>query len=371
MAKAQLTGVTLGVAHDTLLAKIKQGNFTPLVLVGEPGIGKTEMSVMLEKECNEMIKQSKLKYKSCRLVTVNAAQIADVGDMTGIPRTNPQTRAVEWFRPDWFPHEEAGHEGETLFILLIDEFNRAQKEVSDSLLTLFSARSMHTHRLPKNTLLIAAMNPETVCGVNPTDAAMRSRGLFLEVAADPQDWAVWARRNDVYNDLVEWVLADARMLCNPKEDGSYPCPRSLKYVSDMFKDGTMDAVPKELVMRLVAGLIGSEAAASFLGFRDGNKKRPITAKELFADWDKLKNSVFSQETVLMHATIQDVVASLPDDKLEAKQRQVVNELTLGFEKKEFQVALLKAMVLHKKAVLQDLMRQNQDLHKVVLSIGKS
>lgn len=374
MAKAQLNGETLGTAREVLLAKILGGNFTPTVLVGEPGIGKTEMLVALEKDCNDMISEGKLAkfgYKNCKLVAINAAQIADVGDMTGIPRTNDKTHAVEWYRPDWFPHEEAEHEGETLYILLVDEFNRAQKEVSDSLLTLFSAKSMHTHKLPRATLLVAAMNPATVCGVNPVDAAMRSRGLFLEVAADSQDWAVWARRNKVHSDLVDWVLADPRMLCNPIEEGSYPCPRTLKYVSDMYTDGVVDLVPKEKVMRLVGGLIGSEAAASFLGFKDGNKKRPITAKEVFEDWSGVKEKVFNQETVLMHATIQDVVASLPDDKLTEKQKEVLDALVRGFVKKELQAAMLKALIVHKKNVVPDLLRKNKDLHKIILSLGKS
>ena len=369
-SKADLTGETLGTAREFLMAKLLSGDYTPLVLVGEPGIGKTEVLAGLEMDVNDLIVAGKLKFKQCKFIAINAAQIADVGDMTGIPRTNEKTHAVEWYRPDWFPHDEAGHEGETLYILLIDEFNRAQKEVSDSLLTLFSAKSMHTHHLPKDTLLVAAMNPATICGVNPVDAAMRSRGLFMKVAADPQDWAVWARRNNVHNDLVEWVLADARMLCNPVEEGSYPCPRTLKYVSDLYTRDVVSKIPAEKVMGMIAGYIGSTAAASFLGFKDGNKKRPVTAKEAFEDWKKVREQALAQTPELMHATIQDIVASLPDKEATDRQKEVINDMATSFTRREYTAAMLKSLITHKGSVLSSLLKGNKALHSAVLNLDK-
>lgn len=140
-------------------------------LIGEAGIGKTSFIEDLGKKMNAQV----------YVIQIN--QLAEKGDLNGVKTlANPDGSYSQHF----FPHHTIAkcidyatqHPDETV-ILYLDEFNRADQDLTSAAMTLATARTIGTTKLPDNIRLIASGNDRGA--VNELDSASTSRFVIYDV----------------------------------------------------------------------------------------------------------------------------------------------------------------------------------------------
>lgn len=147
----------------------------PILLVGPPGIGKTECVLK--------------SFDYVETLLLSSCQSEDIG---GLPyRENEFDYKTI---PSIFQRLDiASKEGKTT-ALFLDELDKASREVSDTLLTLVCNRRSGRAILPENTCIIAAANPSEYGGGDGISIPMLNRFAVIEYEICKKSWANWARK---------------------------------------------------------------------------------------------------------------------------------------------------------------------------------
>ncbi len=221
----------------------------PVFLWGPPGIGKSSI-------VSQIAKEQGIGYIDLRL------SLLDPTDLRGIPFFDTKNDTAVWAPPSFLPDgsEEKG-------ILFLDELNTAAPMVQASAYQLILDRKIGEYHLPEGWSIIAAGNRESDRGVVFRMAApLANRFVHLEMEPSIDDWRTWAMGSGIDASIIGYIShrPDALFAFDTQsESRSFATPRSWAYVSDILAS---DPEP-ELVLPMVAGAIGEDLAASFLGFR--------------------------------------------------------------------------------------------------------
>jgi len=216
----------------------------PGMLWGPPGVGK---SSILEQVC----KQMGMKHLDLRL-----AQI-DPTDLRGIPVPNRETKRVDWFYPSFWPasYEEGENKGKGVDgpgVIFLDEIDKAPVSVKNAALQLVLDRRVGDYCLPTDWAIIAAGNREEDGALSmPIGTALSNRMIHVEVEADIEVWAKWARKNDVNEQIIGFLLANTDKLYNNTGHHAFPTPRSWVAASNLIKDNPPADRRKELIKAAV------------------------------------------------------------------------------------------------------------------------
>jgi hypothetical protein len=269
-------------------------------VVGHRGVGKTAGIIQV---CREIER----RYVSLRLGQM------EVGDLVGIPYREGET--MHWSRPSWWPLES-----DTPSVVHCDELNRAQQE--DTLQAIFqfvepplsgTGRGLHTHRLhPKHKVIVTINPPDGTYQVTPLDRALIDRMVMLYVESDYHCWARYAARSAFDGSVQEFLAANQNLLAHdtpPMEMEAKPSERGWEMVSILR---SCCRFPAELEMEVYAGIVGQEAAITFLRWQKENRERPLTAAELLNDWANAAHRAGQQREDQHAATISSLLAHLKD-----------------------------------------------------------
>lgn len=157
-----------------ITADMTTGRIVPS-LMGEPGIGKTSFAKDLA------------EYLDTKVFIIQANQLDEKADLTGV-RTVPTPDGKSWMQI-FFPHatihevnEYAAEHPDENPILLIDEINRTEPDVTSALLSLSTERVCGNTRLEDNIRIMVTGN--TKGNVNSLDSASLSRFSIYNVDAD-------------------------------------------------------------------------------------------------------------------------------------------------------------------------------------------
>jgi len=152
-----------------VLKFIMQNGEVP-VLVGEAGIGKTEIIKRIGAETN-------------RNVIILMLSQMEPGDLLGLPSRDEKNQKTIYYKPDWWPES-----GDT--IIFLDEINRAHISVRNAVMQLLLDKRIHNNVLPEGTWLVAAMNPETdnYEVEQIMDQAFMDRFVWIKVINPLPDW---------------------------------------------------------------------------------------------------------------------------------------------------------------------------------------
>lgn len=251
---------------------------TSVLLKGVHGIGKSERA--------ENYAQKKNYH--CEVLFLSHQE---TGDLIGIPYLNDSSTV--WSTPVWLKRIYEANEKGQKCVLFLDELNRARLDVRQSALQLVLSKQIHQHQLPKDTLVIAAVNPEDGdYQVSELDEALKDRFVTFTLKPDAEEWIEWAKTNDVNRHVISFVLdnPDKLWLKLENEDNG-PTPRSWKKVSDALdvieKDELTKEV-KELVMHsFICGKIGKTVGNQFMNFyKSANDFNVATVEKAL---EKVKN----------------------------------------------------------------------------------
>lgn len=225
-----------------------------------PGMGKSSIMRSVAHDLN-------LKLIDHRLST-SAPE-----DLSGLPRFDENGRAR--FSPfaDLFPlendplpggNDEPTHQG---WMLFLDEFNSATKNVQAASYKLILDRMTGQHKLSDRCVITAAGNLSTDRAItNPISTAMQSRVVHLEMQINQEEWLQDVALKEGYDSRIIAFLSmypgklmDFRPEHNEK---TFCCPRTWEFVNRLIKGKTLN----DDHAMLLAGTITSGTAADFVQY---------------------------------------------------------------------------------------------------------
>lgn len=275
-------------------------NLTPCV-VGHRGVGKSAGIVQV---CREIGRH----YVALRLGQM------EVGDLVGIPYR--EGTIMHWSQPSWWPADDAPQT-----IVHCDELNRAQQE--DTLQAIFQfveppvegqQRSLHTHTLhPKHKVVVSINPPDGSYQVATLDRALIDRMVMIYVESDYYCWARYAKEQDYDEGVQQFLAAYPNLLAKPGgalDMQMEPTERAWEMVSTLKRTCRF---PVDLEMEIYAGIVGHEAAVSFLRWSREQKERPVTARQILDGWHKVSEQVERQRDDLQSVTLNDTITTLEVD----------------------------------------------------------
>lgn len=221
----------------------------PVLILGEPGIGKTEIMRQAAAEIGgTCFERRLLRYQPT--------------DVNGLPFPNKERTKTTWLAADFFPSEDDGPG-----FLFCDEITALMPAMQAAVYSIFEdTRGTETIKLPENVVPMAAGNKVGQGAVaHKMSTALLSRfAQVYTVKINAAKWCSWAMENDVMRELVYHIKARPDMLhrFDPKRaELPFACPRSIVNLSRFLKHA-----PANSEQVAAAAACGEEYATDLAAF---------------------------------------------------------------------------------------------------------
>ncbi|MYQ43576.1 AAA domain-containing protein [Streptomyces sp. SID4985] len=300
----QLEALALAVAADL-----------PVLLWGEPGIGKTAALTQLAHTLD------------LPLTTV-IASVHEPSDFSGLPIVGdePEVRGVPMAPPQWAVELVRTGKG----LLFLDELSTATPAVQAALLRVVLERRVGTLQLPAGVRIVAAANPRASAADGwELSPPLANRFVHLHWTHDREVvvrglGGVWPRAElpRLVPELLPEAVALARRTVTSflharptlihrlpttetRRGGAWPSPRSWEAALTLLAFGTAASVSRDVLALLVRGAVGDGPGLELLAHMDRlDLPDPET---LLAD---PANAVLPERGDLRQATLDAVVAAV-------------------------------------------------------------
>ncbi|MER5481375.1 MoxR family ATPase [Streptomyces sp. NPDC002734] len=263
----QLEALTLAVAADL-----------PVLLWGEPGIGKTAAVTQLAEELD------------LPLSTV-IASVHEPSDFSGLPVVgdDPATQGVPMAPPDWAVRLVRQGRG----LLFLDELSTAPPAVQAALLRLVLERRVGALRLPEGIRIVAAANPRASAAdgwelsaplanrfvhlpwMHDSEVVVRGLGGTWPRATLPRlDPAEVPRAVDLARRAVCGLLTARPKLVHQlpaneaRRGGAWPSPRTWDMALRLIAFATAAGAQRDVLSLLVRGVVGDGPGLELLASMD-------------------------------------------------------------------------------------------------------
>lgn len=222
-----------------------------LMLVGSHGIGKSEILTDYFKE------------KGMPVVALFLGQMADPGDLIGLPCKDEVTGKTDFMPPYWFPTD-----GKPI-VLFLDELNRARPEILQTVMDLALNRKLAGKMLPEGSRIISAVNAGDQYQLTDLDPALVSRFNIVNFKPTVEEWLLWARKNNLDDRVTDYIDENKQWLDKDPDmkEGSdtglekTPDRRAWKRVSDVILE---KQELKAIDTKIISSIIGPKAASAFM-----------------------------------------------------------------------------------------------------------
>jgi hypothetical protein len=324
----------INFGHSVSLREFAQaihtvGRNVTVIGQGEPGIGKSAMLRVLEKQNPDY----EVAYIDCTLL--------DLGDFA-----LPYTEAVDGLTPvnkitKFAPNARFKmHEGKPVIVML-DEIGKAMKAVKNVLLTLMLEHRIGDHYLPDGSIVFGTTNLLTDGVGDMLEAHARNRVCFVTVRKpDADEWIEWAISNDIDPTIIAWVkqfphalasYTDASQKDNPyifnptrAGSGAVVTPRSLEKASHVAKQRS--ELGDALTISLLTGTIGESAARDMQAF--------FTVVDKLPTWESIlhdpKGAKMPDDTVAKCILVFSAITRVEKDTL-AKWMDYVQRMDMEWQ----------------------------------------
>ena len=244
-----------------------------IMLVGNHGIGKSEILTEFFKE------------KGMPVVALFLGQMADPGDLIGLPCKDEKTGKTDFMPPYWFPVD-----GKPI-VLFLDELNRARPEILQTVMDLALNRKLAGKLLPEGSRIISAVNAGDQYQLTDLDPALVSRFNIVNFKPTAEEWLLWARKAQLDPRVIGFI-DENRMWLDKDPDmkegadtglDKTPDRRAWKRVSDLII-GKSEL--KEIDAKIISSVVGAKAASAFI--QNAATRRLLTGREILAGFDKAK-----------------------------------------------------------------------------------
>lgn len=249
--------LTAIIEHQlTAAARHGAAALAPLMVWGPPGVGKSSV-------IRNLCARHHIGFIDIRL-----SQREPV-DLRGLPV--PKGDHVDWLLAGEWPRDP-----DSKGIILFDELTAADRSLQVAAYEIILDRRLgDLYQLPKGWLVMAAGNRSSDQAVAYSlSSALANRFCHLELAADVDSWARWARQNHIAPQVIAFVRYQSHAFLNMEGDleRGWPSPRSWQRVSNVLT--TKPALPEHLLTTMVHGLVGDGAGVEFMVFLQQHQKLP-------------------------------------------------------------------------------------------------
>lgn len=284
-------------------------NNRPLLIVGEQGIGKTQMVQQAAATLTADLK----RFIECRIVPFHAMEPSDV---IGLPIV--KDGKMTYAAPAWFALPNDGTAG----ILFIDEVNRIERDVLACFYGLILNREVGEHKLSPDWIIVAACNPsegdQVTYDVLEMDPALMGRFRLYGVSPNVKGFLDWFEHKYTANSVVyQFLVSDNDIVSFSGKRGT---PRDFECLEKSLMAEELPNLSQNEMRGIIAADIGPELAASFLAFYT---LRAYCTPEmiLFGDWDRCEHGLgkikqdgrYDITTALMRA-VPDIYLRTKADK---------------------------------------------------------
>lgn len=260
-----------------------------IMLAGKHGIGKSQIITKY------------FESKGMKVVSLFLGQLADPGDLIGLPDRNSTSGRTRFLPPEWFPLDE-----NTPVVLFLDELNRARPEILQAVMDLTLNKTIAGHHLPKGSCILSAVNLGDEYQLTDLDPALVSRFNIYEFKPEVSEWLIWARKSGIDSRIIGFIQEnsdelDGRMDSNHFGSGLEKSPdrRGWEKVSGVIK--CRENLSKT-TFKTISGIIGTGTMTKFNHYLQNNHL--FTGKEVLTDFAKAE-PVLEKYTISQLALVND------------------------------------------------------------------
>ena len=270
-------------AYDFITAALKCGHVP--YIAGPPALGKSQIVAQVAEDAN------------AKMIDLRLSQILSE-DMTGLPERDPKTNKAVYLPFETFPLEgDRIPDGYSGWMLFLDELSSASEEVLAAAYSLILDRMVGGKKLHKKVLIVGAGNRASDSAIaRELPDTLVTRMLPIEVKANVKDWVNWAisDRANGHESVVQFIQKHPNMLYEENKAGNcaeletFATPRGWEkvFAHMHFHDAETAAIAakgedsnglpldddgasipsapiSELVFRMIAAAVGSNAARTF------------------------------------------------------------------------------------------------------------
>ena len=281
---------TLSKAYTKLILNGTSLDVFPSVMLwGQPGVGKSASIKQIGKNIEQATKK-KVNVTDVRLLLFNPI------DLRGIPVPDEEAgeKVARWLKPLVFKMNPSK---DVINILFLDEISAAPQSVQAAAYQITLDKRVGEHKLPDNTIVIAAGNRVSDRSVAyKMPKALSNRLLHFDITCDFENWKPWAIENNIHPMILGFLSFRPDLLNTFSTDNdalAYATPRSWEMVSNLLNyiDENIDEVYNE-----VRGLIGS-----------GNAIELRTWSKVYKNLPKIED-IFDGKDVIVPSSVSEVFA---------------------------------------------------------------
>lgn len=190
------------------LAKDEEGEYRipairqrPLLLIGAPGIGKTQIMEQIARECQIGL----VSYTITHHTRQSAVGLPMIQEETfeGKQYSVTEYTMSEIIASVYRKERETGlKEG----ILFIDEINCVSETLAPTMLQFLQCKTFGNQAVPQGWIIVAAGNPpEYNKSVRDFDMVTLDRVRYMRVEADLEVWKEYARKKHIYGGILSYL----------------------------------------------------------------------------------------------------------------------------------------------------------------------
>jgi len=246
-------------AIEAYLLKDEYGNYEiptirqrPILLIGAPGIGKTQIMEQISKECQVGLVSYTITHhtrQSAIGLPFISKNMYDGKEYSVTEYTMSEIIASVYNRI-----EETGlKEG----ILFIDEINCVSETLAPAMLQFLQCKTFGNHAVPEGWIIVAAGNPaEYNKSVREFDVVTMDRVKKIDVEPDFSVWKEYAYRQGIHNAVISYLTARVSYFYQMETtvDGTYfATPRGWEDLSRLIQiyEKLGKIVDREVVMQYI------------------------------------------------------------------------------------------------------------------------
>ena len=278
-----------------------------IMLTGRHGIGKSQ------------ILTNYFESKGMRVVALFLGQMSDPGDLLGLPTKDEATGKTTFMPPYWFPVD-----GQPV-VLFLDELNRARPEILQTVMDLVLNRKLAGRLLSEGSRIISACNDGDEYQLTDLDPALVSRFNIYTFRPSVEEWLLWATCKGLDERVINFIQSNPELLDrsgDTKEEQGLekdPDRRAWEKVARVMEN---ISDPKQVHQKIVAGIVGVEAAARlFLSLQKGL----LTPQELLADFKRAKQQLDKYQLHQLSLVNDTLCRFFETEQLETMERTLVRE----------------------------------------------
>ena len=288
-----------------------------IMLVGNHGIGKSEI-------LTEHFKESGMT-----VVPLFLGQMADPGDLIGLPAKDEKTGKTDFMPPYWFPVD-----GKPI-VLFLDELNRARPEILQTVMDLALNRKLAGKALPDGSRIISAVNAGDQYQLTDLDPALVSRFNIVNFRPTAEEWLLWARKAGLDPRVVGFI-DENRMWLDRDPDAKEgmdtgldktPDRRAWKRVSDVISG--RDEL-KEIDTKIISSIVGPKAAAAFI--HNAATRKMVSGRDILTGFnkEKVRNSIADYAVHQLSVVNEGIFRHLEVEKVQDKEVKVYAENLMSY-----------------------------------------